>query len=354
MDFSVNELLKLAQEKQFETCIWGAGKVGTQFGLRMLKERGISIDYYCDNNSKLWGKEIVDGIKCISIEELKDRDIICFVMVSIHLLEIVCKQVTEMGIKKIVSYSDLCELEIKEYFPFQTRKQIAIYTCIVGDYDKLRDPIYVSDNCDYFVISDKKPETKVYKYININDFLPEYIEDNTKKNRYCKINAHRIFPQYKYSIYFDGNITLKSDLESKIMDLPKTRIITLSKNFWDCAYIEAMNAIEQYRDYKEVIMRQVEKYWLEGMPLKFGSVFCGVLIREHNNPICKKIMEDWWKEVEQYSKKDQIAFPYVLWKDGYSIEDVGIISENGPYNSEYLILEREHLKQRVTINDMIR
>lgn len=42
-------------------------------------------------------------------------------------------------------------------------------------------------------------------------------------------------------------------------------------------------------------------------------------------------MEEWWNEMEKYSKRDQLSLPYIIWKNGYSFEDVGIIDGEGKY-----------------------
>lgn len=347
MHNNVMNLIKLAQKSRYEVCIWGAGNVGTHSGLHMLKKRGIEVDYYCDSNPKLWGLEIVDGIKCRNVEEIRGRDVICFILVSSHLLEEVCNQAVGLGIKNIVTYDDLCELELGTYFQCRNRKKIAVYTCVIGGYDEVKEPISISEECDYFLISDEKPrKDTIFQYINSNDCIPAYINDSTRKNRYCKINAHKIFPQYRYSIYADGCMRLKSNIIDKIYELPKTRIMTFSENSLGCLYMEAMRAAEHGRDVKETIIKQVEKYWLEGMPENFGSVACGVLIREHNNPVCRKIMEEWWEQIELFSKRDQISFPYVLWKNGYTMSDVGILYGHGAISDEYLIWEREHSRPR--------
>ena len=33
--------------------------------------------------------------------------------------------------------------------------KIAIYTCNIGDYDDVIPPLYLPENCDYYVVSDK-------------------------------------------------------------------------------------------------------------------------------------------------------------------------------------------------------
>ena len=199
------------------------------------------------------------------------------------------------------------------------------------------------------MISDERPPAdSIFQFIDIKDCIPSCIEDDTKKNRYCKINPHKIFPQYKYSIYFDGSIRLKSNITQKIDELPRTRIMALSIHSINCVYMETMRAIELGRVSKEIAMKQIEKYWLEGMPQNFGSVACGLLIREHNNPICKKIMEDWWEQVEQFSRKDQISFPYVIWKNNYLMSDIATVNGTKLNADNYFILSKTHDKPRHT------
>lgn len=341
-----------AKNKNFEVCIWGAGYIGTQFGLPLLKKRGIQVHYYCDSNPKLWGQEIIDGIRCISPSDLKQKAdrVVCFVMVGVLYCDEVLVQCEKLGVKRIVRYDDLIYEETENYFSFMKRKQVAVYTCIVGDYDELQEPLSISPECDYFVISDKKPEgNTVFRHIDIKTVLPEYITDNVRKNRYCKINAHKIFPQYRYSIYFDGNIRLKGTIVRCISELPKTRLTTICPNYWKSIYREMISILQNGRDDADLVKKQAETYWLEGMPDDYGCLICAILIREHNNPVCKKIMKEWWSQLEQFSRRDQISLPYILWKNGYLISDVGVIQNKYGYinGGEYWSFEKEHKIPRI-------
>jgi len=348
----VKQLVKLAQLDEYQVCIWGAGYIGKGIGLRILKQLKIHVNYYCDNNRELWGKIIIDDIKCEKYSRLIENcdNTICFLIMRSDYIGEVSKQLRDMGIKNIVTYQDLLEMEgvVKQYYPFMQKKRIAIYTCIVGDYDQINEPQFISDSCDYFIVSDKKPEVKTtFEYLDISDYIPEGISDNTRKNRYIKINAHKVFPQYKYSIYIDGNVILKSDMCKCLENLPKTRIAVAGESYWDNVYIEGIRCIESKRDKEELILKQVQKYWLEGMPEHFGSFLCNVLVREHNHPNCVKLMEEWWEQVEKYSRRDQISFPYVLWKNGYIKDDVRTLAPKPGFLSDYWIFVHEHNQYRV-------
>lgn len=344
----VEELINLAKDNDHKVCIWGAGYVGTNYGYELVRKLGINIDFYCDNNEDLYGKEIKDGLICVN-KNCLSKQVVCFVLTSGHLVADIKAQLTAMGIVNIATYMDLCEYQSKTFFDFQLRNQIAIYTCVTGDYDEINEPEMVEENCDYYIISDRRPQTEtVFEYININDCVEKGITDNARKNRYCKINAHKIFYQYRYSVYIDGNVVLNNNITKYIQNLPKTRIIALAKVSYTSIYAEALRCMMHGRDDKQKFLCQVEKYWLEGMPDDFGLVAPGIMIREHNNPVCRRIMEERWDEMDMYTKRDMISLPYVLWKNGYTIDDIATLSNKADViDGDGWTVKRNHGKSRI-------
>ncbi|MBD5550039.1 MAG: DUF616 domain-containing protein [Lachnospiraceae bacterium] len=353
----IEENIKLAQSEQFKVCIWGAGLLGKTVGYDALKKLNIVPDYYCDNNEKLWQKEIVEGIFCVDYHQLlsEKEKIIWFVFMGVVNEGIVIKQLLKLGIKNFVTLPELLEAPnmAHKYFDFMGRKKVA-YTCIVGDYDNVFEPgKEVRELFDFYLISDKAPQqSSVYHWINIKDVIPSTISDFTRMNRYCKINAHKIFPEYRNSVYYDGNVILEHNLDNCFEKLKKTRIGVASPNRWECMYAEAVRLMPQMRDDPEIIYSQMKKYWREGMPEKFGSCWCNVLIREHNNPICVKLMEEWWHEVETQSKRDQLSFPYVLWKNNYSMEDVLMISDSVEHYTHWSFIDGHNVSRLINVKDI--
>lgn len=345
---SIENILGLARSGKYEVCIWGAGYVGRNYGYELLKGLGINVNYYCDNNVELYGKEIRDGLYCVDKKQIH-KDVICFILTSGHLIRDIKIQLAKIGVTKIVNYMELCEYQSKDFFDFQKRKQIVIYTCVVGGYDEVKEPEIIEDNCDYYMISDKKPKKdSIYQYIDINEVINKSITDNARKNRYCKVNAHKIFSQYRYSIYFDGNFVLKGNMSKYIKKLPKTKMALLGKTSYESVYAEAMRCMLHGRDDKDKFLCQAEKYWLEGMPDNFGMFLPGIMIREHNNPICRKVMDEWWQEIDTYTKRDMISLSYVLWKNGFTYEDVYfLLNEADAVDGEEWMMRREHGKKRI-------
>lgn len=331
-DIQMDILLSKARQDDYEVCVWGAGQLGTGAGKRFLEELKIFIDYYCDNNKTLIGTQIIDGIYCKNYEYLinNNEKTVCFLLVGYTSMKFVYTQLKEAGIKNIITYEDILgySVTLKNCFPFMHTKDTVIYTCITGDYDELKEPEYISERCDYYLISEKKPEQDtIYQWLDINNIVPLEITDNIFKNRYCKINVHRIFSQYKYSIYIDGNIKITGDITKSIDDLKRTRIAVTTGYEKDTVYSHALRCMVQGLDYPEKWQKQIQNYWLQGLPRETKVYLCNILVREHNNPTCIKLMNEWWKEFCSYVRRDQTSFPYVIWRNGFGAEDVVELSK---------------------------
>lgn len=355
----IEQLMRKACSDEYEVCVWGAGDIGTGVGRQLIEEYGIKIDYYCDNRKELLDTEIVSGIYCCSKDRLilNKEKTICFICVGTTKVERVYRQLVEAGVKQIITYFDMLDLpEIRrKYFPFMGHKDIAIYTCITGDYDDVKEPEYISERCDYYLISDKRLERdSVYQWLDIKEFVPNDIKDPIYQNRYCKMNVHKIFPQYRYSVYVDGSIKIISDIAESVEKLKKARLGVLSDMYSGNIYEYALHLLLVRYDSQEKFINQVKSYYIQGMPEDFGLFSCGVLVREHNNPVCIKLMEDWWKEFCIHSKRDQISLPYVLWKNGFSKEDVLLLCDSDVENpwekTKYWELTYEHKKERFRFN----
>lgn len=354
------KLIELSKNKEFEVCIWGAGKIGKTLGKEILDYLGVHINYYCDKNTKLLHTVITDNIICENEKRLFDnkKNTVCFVMLGYADIESACDYLISNGVKNIITYDDLCELpEIIEYFlPIIKKNKVVIYTCITGDYDDVREPEYISSNCDYVLISEAPPKKgSIYKWIELSKIIPEEIKDPIYQNRFCKMHPHLIFPNYRFSIYVDGNITITSEIEKFVDDLKSARIGVPGNNFSNNYYNHALRAVKMGGDNVETFLEQITDYHNQGMPMDIGSYLCNILIREHNHPICVKMMEEWWSEYLKYSKRDQMSFPYVLWKNNFSKRDLFLLcidNEEGVYyKNSYWKYDRQHKKERFVISE---
>ncbi len=222
------------------------------------------------------------------------------------------------------------------------KNKIIVYTVILNNYDDLKDPRVVSPNCDYICFTDNpklKSNIWTIKKIPFDDKL-----DPTRINRKIKIMPHLFFPDYKYSIYIDGSIDIVGDLEKlihKYLIFKKNIYVTREHSLFKCLYLEAKRCIENNLDNYKIISTQVNKYKKLGYPKNLGLTENGILIRKHNNPLVVKTMEDWWHEILNHSKRDQISFNYVAWKNNFNYT---IINEDLKTNAGFF-KKRGHKKK---------
>lgn len=209
----------------------------------------------------------------------------------------------------------------------KTEKRIAIYTCITGNYDKPLEPLFVPENVDYYIVTDMDiSEDSVWKKIDINLIGGLKGLDNTRKARYIKTHPHILFHEYEYSIWVDSNFRIIGDLSKFIKCIGKT--IPFASNWHperNSIYSELEACILRGKDDARLLRDQIESYRSDGMPEDFGLIETNMIVRKHGDPRCISLMEDWWKEIMRWSKRDQLSLPYVIWKDGYLMTDLGFI-----------------------------
>ena len=197
-----------------------------------------------------------------------------------------------------------------------------IYTAIIGGYDDLVEPDYKPAGWDFVCFTDRDLESDTWE---IRKTLPLYT-DNTRTARKHKLLTHRLFPDCEYSLWIDGNINVRGDVTELLSYVDGCNYATYdhSQNQLDprdCIYQEA-NAIFQlgsqsrnYKDNPELIQGQMERYVKEGYPKNNGLVVQMEVLRRHNETDVVDSMEDQWSELKYNSKREQLSFNYIAWKN---------------------------------------
>ncbi len=227
------------------------------------------------------------------------------------------------------AFSDeIDENKIKEYVEYsKTRKANSVmYTCITNNYDDLnaiRAYKYFDWDWDYVCYTDNQEHIEKGQ-IGIWKIRPlAFTEsDNTRINRWHKTHPHLLFPEYHESFYVDANINI---LTSKIFDIVKqeSKTLMLPEHFnVNCSYLEAKVMLEKNLHDTDKIKDMVYEMRKNHFPANYGLTENNVIYRKHNDPQIIAIMEDWWNYIENYSKRDQLSFEYVLFKHGIKVSDV--------------------------------
>ena len=193
-----------------------------------------------------------------------------------------------------------------------------VYTCIVGDYDDIVEPKYVTEDFDYICFTDSQQIKSDIWQIKP---LPKGIEDldNAKKQRFVKLLAHKILPSYDLSIYVDGNVLIQGDLNEFLKENCKEEdgYAFIPKHpLRNCIYDEANVVVRIKKDKGEIVNKQINRYKKEGFPSKLGLTQNSIIIRKHNDENCIRLMEAWFDEVKNESHRDQLSLYYSIWKLG--------------------------------------
>ena len=233
----------------------------------------------------------------------------------------------------------------KKYWSTEKNKKV-VYTCITDGYDTLLDPMYICSGFDYICFTDNPNlESDIWEIRP----LPSETEglSQIKKQRYVKISPHKVLGEYDFSIWVDGNVTLKGDLnkliDSVVQDDCSIYVPKHPKR--NCIYDEVVAVLKLKKDKSENISPQIERYKKEGFPKNCGLLQSNILLRKHNNDDCIKIMEEWFEELKNGSHRDQLSFNYVCWKN----KDVKIkYLDKYIYKSEYFNWSGKHSRHNGT------
>lgn len=193
-----------------------------------------------------------------------------------------------------------------------------IYTCIVGHYDSLLQPTFVRDDYDYICFTNdiKEDFVGIWKIKKI----PFEGSNNLRVSRYVKLLPHIVLQDYKYSIWMDANICIKTnEFYDKIEEhiIRGTQIAQLPHLLSNCIYKEIRNAYYGRKVNAPEAIRQYRHIKSMGFPKAFGLFENNVIFRKHNDLEVVSISKDWWDEYCRYSERDQFSLMYIYWLHKY-------------------------------------
>jgi len=216
-----------------------------------------------------------------------------------------------------------------------------VYTAIAGNYDLLKeqpDSIRLQ-GMEFHAFMDRPQVSRTW---NIQAVVNQF--DSPRLNaKYHKVLPHLSFPDSEITLWIDGSIEIRAN----------TSILNLAHSFLGdadiavfrhphryCIYQEAIHCIHHRRDDREIIRKQVFRYTQEGYPANNGLAECTILLRRDTEQV-REFNKLWWSEIQQGSVRDQISFPYVVWKTGIKVNYLpGVIADRK------LFVCRQHLQAR--------
>jgi len=215
--------------------------------------------------------------------------------------------------------------------------RVAVYTAVFGNYDSIKEPMYINPQCDYFIFTDGEvPKDSIWKKVDYNRFDQLKGMDGYHLSKYIKMFPHIFFENYKYSIWIDGNIQVASDLLPLVKRMGNKDIAMFGNREHDCIYTEARYLVFYHRVEKKSVKKQMDFYKREGFPKHYGMRECSIIIRNHSSKLCKKVMQEWWEQTQLFTMRDQMSLTYVLWKNHLTIDYIKCLGESWRWNPRFI------------------
>lgn len=225
-----------------------------------------------------------------------------------------------------ISYSKSIKIDFK-------KEKGVIYTAIFGDYESLLNPRIIHPYLDYVCFTDNPNlSSDVWEIRLITDLKC----DNTRKARTIKILPHKYLKEYDFSIWIDAGFQIIGDMENYVNTYIKDGLLLGVKHSdRNCIYEEIDVCNSRDKDDASVLETIINRYESEGYPKNNGLIESGVMFRRHNNQKIINLMEQWHYEVMNYSKRDQLSFDYICWKNNFNYDKAEIYCWKNQYFEHY-------------------
>lgn len=219
----------------------------------------------------------------------------------------------------------------------QTCKSV-VSTCTFGGGDDLYQPIGMSDTSlqkvcyvafwDETTLATQEAQGHVS---NEDGFIGKWrivivrnlpFRDQRLNGKIPKMLAHRLFPNARYSIWVDSKSQFRRDPLGVFEALlwRSNSVFAISEHgARSNVYDEAKAVVKKNKATPEEVEVQITQYNRDGLPQdkrfngKKALNEASVIVREHT-PITNLFMCLWFNEVVRFTSRDQLSFPYVLWR----------------------------------------
>lgn len=177
-----------------------------------------------------------------------------------------------------------------------------IYTCILGDYDTLKEPLVYTPGWKYVCYTDQDFESDVWNIVKI--------EGNQRDQREIKLDPFSIDSiDVELSIWVDGSIQINCDLDAFVEEYHKSDFSVMRHPTRTCVYEEAEACLSLRRGDPEEIIKQIDRYKASRFPVHSGMVATGIIIRNHTKEV-EGFCTEWSNELMKGSVRDQLSFNY--------------------------------------------
>ena len=196
-------------------------------------------------------------------------------------------------------------------------ERVAIYTCIIGAYDSLKQPRETAPEMDFicFVGPGEKRSERIGVW-EIRELEGVDIKDPALLSRYPKMHPHLLLSEYDASLWIDANVEI---LYSSLYRAVRTKLSSGVKYSGvehpsrDNAYDEAIMCRNMgYISYFQ--LARIFLFLMTHSQKRHGSFLMenNLIFRRHNDPQIVTLDSLWWDKVLHLCRRDQISLTWCL------------------------------------------
>ncbi|MBD3268495.1 DUF616 domain-containing protein [bacterium] len=192
---------------------------------------------------------------------------------------------------------------------------VLVYTSIFGGYDELQ-PAPVHDG-RYVCITDEPQDVPVWRFR-----LERAYPSPRLASRKTKILSQEHFPDEDMTIWLGGWIRMTGDPEALAKKYLRNHdIAAFAHPHRSSVFNEARMCIRMGKGNPKLIQKQMEYYRRTKFPDDRGLSACFVLFRRVTQQM-ERFEQRWWRQIQNFSVRDQLSFEFVLWRMGIEINRI--------------------------------
>ncbi len=230
---------------------------------------------------------------------VKYKDGRMFISIASRLLEL------EKYKKQIIDYQH-------KNAKIPTSKKVAVFTVITGNYDHIKLPEKLEPEIDYVLFTDKPvDDTGIHKVRAI----PFFQYDKVRTARYIKTHANILLKNYKAAIWLDASIMTIGDILPIVNDFIKSNeaLGAVPHPERTSVFQEGKMCIKLQKDDVATIERQMVYYKSVGFECR-ELIETGILMFNTGHRGIADFLNQWWNQIDQFSRRDQLSVNYALVK----------------------------------------
>jgi hypothetical protein len=192
---------------------------------------------------------------------------------------------------------------------------LMVFTALYGDHeDVLLPPKVYNPYVRYVVFSDRIQNVPVWETV----VTPVKQPSPRRQARWIKAQGYReYFPEHGFSLWVDAGMLILHDpvRAGKEIFRDGAELAAMRHPDRDNIRAEAGEIKRLCPDVDvERLKEQVRRYTKNVLKDQTELTTTGFLWRRHTERVCERFNPMWWKEIEQYTERDQISVDYAIAK----------------------------------------